>query len=77
MWRIFGGAALVVAGIAAFVEASRHHPVSREVSELGPPREASALSPTNYDILHVGARALVIFGTLLVIVGLVRLVQRR
>jgi hypothetical protein len=35
------------------------------------PHPASGLSPTAYDLLHIGAWALVIFGALLIIVGLI------
>jgi hypothetical protein len=89
--RIFGGAALIVAGIAAFIEAHAHHPVAAytpprnpiyrqqlEQAEagLGSPAPASGLDPTVYDLLRIGAWALVIFGALLVIVGLVRTIQQ-
>jgi hypothetical protein len=28
MWRVYGGAIMVIAGIAAFIEAHSHHPIS-------------------------------------------------
>jgi hypothetical protein len=37
MWRVFGGAILVIAGIAAFIEAHSHHPVV--VVSAGPGEE--------------------------------------
>jgi hypothetical protein len=57
MLRIFGGAALVIAGIAAFIEAHSHRPVlgfapsPREAAlgETGSP--SSGLSPDAYDLL--------------------------
>ena len=77
MWRVFGGAALVVAGIAAFIEAHTHKPVGGILEQYvrgGPTeviRPASGLSPTAYDLLRIGAWALVIFGALLIVVGLI------
>jgi hypothetical protein len=70
---VFGGAALVVAGIAAFIEASSHRPVTCEPGiRYIPPCHASRLSQTPYDLLRIGAWALVIFGGLLVITGVIR-----
>jgi hypothetical protein len=83
MWRIFGGATLIVAGIAAFIEAHSHRPISASVvpgdaltkqqfAEAGVhPGAASGLSQSAYDLLRIGAWALVIFGAVLVAVGLV------
>jgi hypothetical protein len=81
--RVFGGAALVIAGIAAFIEAHSHRPVptvvtraralrERRLDEIGVAfhRPMSGLSPTAYDLLRIGA-ALVIVGGLLVVVGLI------
>jgi hypothetical protein len=78
---MFGGGALVVGGIAAFIEANAHHPCFDECVTLGGPsapliasgpHEPSRLSQPVYDLLRVGGSALVIFGALLLIVGLVR-----
>jgi hypothetical protein len=69
MRRAFLGAALVVAGIAAFIEASRYQPLGCERGERC--AQASHLSATGYDLLHIGAWALVIFGALLIVVGLI------
>lgn len=83
MFRIFGGAILLVAGIAAFIEAHRHIPVPATTLSASParalrdeqlgitPQPASGLSPAAYDLLHIGAYALVIFGALLILVGLI------
>jgi hypothetical protein len=84
MRRVFGGAALVIAGIAAFIEAHAHRPVAafnptpvvtRQLERVevgsGLARPASGLSQTPYDLLRIGAWALVIVGALLVIVGLI------
>jgi hypothetical protein len=83
MWRVFGGAVVVVAGIAAFIEAHSHHPVAATVLSTEPriaraeqaagvaPESASGLSSTAYDLLRIGAWALVIIGALLIIVGLI------
>jgi hypothetical protein len=78
VWRVFGGAALVVAGIAAFIEAHSHRSgfegltaIRRARLESRGAAPTSGLSPTAYDLLRIGAWALVIFGTLLVVVGLI------
>jgi uncharacterized membrane protein YphA (DoxX/SURF4 family) len=74
MWRIFFGAALVVAGIAAFIEAHSHRPTHTcsEGREECFHLVSSGLSQTPYDLLRIGAWALLILGGLLVIVGLIR-----
>jgi hypothetical protein len=81
MWRAFGGATPVIAGIAAFTEASRHRPPvhspprvyadAEGIVEVDVAVPKSGLSQTAYDLLRIGAWALVIVGGLLVIVGLV------
>jgi uncharacterized membrane protein YphA (DoxX/SURF4 family) len=78
MRRIFVGAALAIAGVAAFTEAARHHPetVQRcpnglDICATSKPVEAG-LSPTAYDVLRIAAWALVIVGALLVVTGLIR-----
>jgi uncharacterized protein YjeT (DUF2065 family) len=68
MRHIFGGAILLIAGIAAFIEAHSHPPLEGLRERGGP----SHLSRTAYDLLRIGAWALVILGGLLVIVGLIR-----
>jgi hypothetical protein len=72
MLRVYAGAVPIIAGIAAFIEAHRHMPVPARRTELGLMSPASGLSPTAYDLLRVGAWALVIFGALTVILGLIR-----
>jgi hypothetical protein len=82
MWRLLGGAVLVVLGIAAFIEASSHKPEVRHalprfsrgqvlgyLTLTGPSR---GRSQTAYDLLRIGGWALVIVGGLLVITGLIR-----
>jgi hypothetical protein len=81
MWKVFAGAALLVAGIAAFIEAHSHRPgsgltaheeLSKERAEsLGHHFHLPGLSQTAYDLLRIGAWALVIVGALLVVVGLI------
>jgi hypothetical protein len=73
MWRVFGGAALVVAGIAALIEAHTHHPLRCPGCVPSPfaSSEPSRLSTTAYDLLRIGGWAVVIFGALLVIIGLI------
>ena len=79
MRQIFSGAVLVIAGIAAFIEAHSHRPGFEGLTEIRRARlesrgaaPTSGLSPTAYDLLHIGAWALVILGGLLVITGLIR-----
>jgi hypothetical protein len=76
--RAFLGAALVVAGIAGFIEAGSHAPgveCLREVTEPGDhtclQSQATGMTRTAYDLLRIGAWALVIFGALLIVVGLI------
>jgi hypothetical protein len=78
MRRVFGGAVLAIVGIAAFIEAGSHAPgveCLREVTEPGDhtclQSQATGLSHTAYDLLRIGAWALVIIGALLVVVGLI------
>jgi hypothetical protein len=86
MWRIYGGAITVIAGIAAFIEAHANQPVAasgplrlsaRQILALRPRGEpsgavpASGLSPTAYDLLRIAGWALVILGVLTVLVGLI------
>jgi hypothetical protein len=75
MWRVFGGAALVIAGVAAFIEAHSHRPLrecpgGRESCYAGMSVHVG-LSQTPYDVLRIGAWAIVIVGALLIVVGLV------
>ena len=85
MVRAFSGAVLIIAGIVGFIEAHSHRPVEGTrfggdaIQRLQLERAgvhvfntpASGLSPTNYDLLRIGAWALVIVGALLVVVGLI------
>ena len=74
MRQVLGGAVLVIAGIAAFIEAHSHAPRygcpsgQSECGQLVP----RGLSQTAYDLLRIGAWALVIVGGLLVVTGLIR-----
>ncbi len=72
MLRVYAGAIPIIAGIACFIEAHRHVPVPARRPEIGLITPASGLSPTTFDLLHIGAWALVIFGALTVILGLIR-----
>jgi hypothetical protein len=98
MWRVYGGALAVIAGIAAFIEAHSHRPlyaVKPLESELDardkiaeayertlgkghpptePPREllSGHIGQTPYDLLVIGAWALVILGGLTVALWLIR-----
>lgn len=83
MWRVYGGAVAVIAGIAAFIEAHSHRPMpavgvpggilqKSELAEQGVHAEAaSGLSATAYDALRIGGWALLILGALTVVLGLI------
>jgi hypothetical protein len=81
MWRIYGGAVLVIAGITALIEAHSHRleflmlkgvDLNGEVIGRGPLVRANGLSETDYYLLRDGAWALVILGGVTLIVGLIR-----
>jgi hypothetical protein len=82
MSRVLGGAVLIIAGIAAFIEASGRAPdySCRRSGEGFCPLETGSpkvlvtghLARTPYDLLRIGAWALVIIGGLLVVTGLIR-----
>jgi hypothetical protein len=82
MPRISIGAALIVAGVAAFIEAHSHQPEAHHALPPGfnGPNVLGTLtltspdtgwSQTAYDLVMIGAGALVIFGAVLLIVGLI------
>lgn len=66
---------LIVAGIAAFIEAHSHQPETALREGGGERIVHVGLSKTAYDLLRIGAWALVIFGALRVVVGLVAYVR--
>jgi uncharacterized membrane protein HdeD (DUF308 family) len=75
VWRVYGGALIVIVGIAAFIEACSHRPVAAVTFGFWDSRydkPPSGLSQTVYDLLRIGAWALVILGALTVILGLIR-----
>jgi hypothetical protein len=80
MWRIYGGAIMVIAGIAAFIEAHSHPPELESRCRTGGKaclledfsNVHIGLSQTAYDLLRIGAWALMILGAVTVIVGLIR-----
>ena len=75
MWRVYGGAVALVAGIAALIEAGSHHRSSNLGGGSGfegfGPHPATGLSGTAYDLIRIGGWALIILGALTVIVGLI------
>ena len=74
MRQVFG-VTLVIAGIAAFIAAERHKSLVLSPSlgtSFGGVAIHRGLSPTAYDLLRIGAWALVIVGGLLVVMGLIR-----
>jgi hypothetical protein len=68
---IFGAGLLVVVGIAGLIEANHYRPLPPGyfLSRVGAP---SRLSETAFDLLRIGGWALIIFGGLLAMVGLIR-----
>jgi len=71
--QVFVGAVLVVAVTAALIEAHSHSPYNCVGLEgCNTARQGRALSLTAYDLLRIGAWALVIVGALLIVTGLVR-----
>lgn len=68
---IFGAGLVMVAGIAGLIEANRYRPLPAGyfLSSAGAP---SRLSETAFDLLRIGGWALIVFGGLLAIVGLIR-----
>ena len=87
MWRIYGGAVIVIAGVAGLVEAASHPPEARHppvdfggknvLGILTLTSHGSGWSQTANDLVRIGAWALVVLGALTVIVGLIRYSQRR
>lgn len=88
MVRVFSGAALVVAGIAAFVVAHSHAPVAgttlssvprialREKWVGAEATPSTGWSQSVYDAVRIGGWALLIFGVLLIVVGLIGYARR-
>jgi hypothetical protein len=86
MWRIYGGAVMVIAGIAALIVAGSHHPEAHHppvdfggknvLGILILTRPGSGWSQTAYDLVRIGGWALLILGGVTAIVGLIRCRQR-
>jgi uncharacterized membrane protein HdeD (DUF308 family) len=81
MWRVYGGAVLLIVGIAALIEEKAHQPATEYVGTQGQiaqqmtegrPGVHVGLSKTADDLLSIGAWALVILGVLTVVLGLLR-----
>ena len=72
LWRLWLGAALMLAGVSAFIVDFRNKPLP--VLEISGTHAAlvSGLTPTAYDVIHVAGWALIIAGVLLMIMGLIR-----
>jgi hypothetical protein len=62
MVRVFGGAAFVIAGIPALIEAHRYRPFPAGYFVPGVPGTPSRLSQTAHDLLRIGGWALVVVG---------------
>jgi hypothetical protein len=87
MRRAFGGAVLVIAGIAAVIIAySNHHAAYANIEGPSPlggalneeqehlhavAHPATGLSQLAFDLIRIGGAALVIFGALLIVMGLI------
>jgi hypothetical protein len=75
MWRVYGGAVLVIAGIAAIIDANRHRPplAASLVTNFSEHRQLlEGWSGTVEDLVHVAGWALIVAGLLLAIMGLIR-----
>lgn len=74
MWRIYGGAAAFLVGISAFIVDYRNRPLPAfQAFDQGTHIAlVRGLSPTAYDLIHVGGWALIIAGVLLMVMGLIR-----
>lgn len=81
MVRVYVGAVMVIAGIAAFIEAHGHRPQSpprlpdfKDVDVLGTIAlygHSSAWSQTVYDLVRIGAWVLVTLGAVTILFGVV------
>jgi hypothetical protein len=67
MRQVFGGAVLVSAGIAAFIEAHTYKPHRPEIEPLS----TTPLSRGSYDLLRIAGWVLVVFGAVIIITGLI------
>jgi hypothetical protein len=67
---------MIVGGIAARIEAARHHPVPGCSDCSGPAQPATGWSATAYDIVRIGGWALLVFGAVIVVFALVREFRR-
>jgi uncharacterized membrane protein HdeD (DUF308 family) len=82
MWRVYGGAVAVLAGIAALIEAYSHSPEPPLVPTnfKGPNvlgvlelrSSTSGWSQTAYDLARIGGWALIVLGAVTLIMGLIR-----
>ena len=74
LWRVYLGALLVIAGIAALIEAHANRPMAATSATEGfavnlSPHGASGLSPTAYDLLRIAGWALLILGVVTLTLG--------
>lgn len=78
MWRIYGGAVALLAGIVAFIVDDRHSRLNVIIEGggggglLGERKHLhGVISGTAYDLIRVGGWALIIGGVVLVCTGLI------
>lgn len=73
--RVFLGTLLLIAGIAAHIEAGSHAPGRTCFSILGPgcdgPSRATGWSQNAYDLVRIGSWTLIVTGVVLLLVGLI------
>jgi|SRR5271165_3255905 len=67
MRQVFGGAVLASAGIAALIEAHTYKPHRPEIEPLS----TTPLPRGSYDLLRIAGWALVVFGAVIIITGLI------
>jgi hypothetical protein len=83
MLRVYVGAIMAIAGVAALIEASSHHTGAPEFDpravggKVAVTESAAGLSRDAYDLLRIGAWALVILGAVTVVIGVVQMVRRQ
>lgn len=77
IWALLG-ALFIVSGIAALIEASRHHPIAAAYQTEGTTTAYTAgWHTTTYDLVRIGGWALLIFGAVIVTFALVRELRLR
>jgi hypothetical protein len=74
MRQVFGGAALIIAAFALAAAAQRNQPIGSSFipGQAGSYSPAHGLSRTAYDVVRIGALALLLVGVLLIVMGMIQ-----